>query len=164
MHPKPGYDAIGMVCVLAGHLPCLLPDDKVLLADGALRPNHQMGLPDGHHWHGVDGRRRSRRLTRAVVLGQLVDQIAQAGPSIVVPRVDCRRCGAVDLLGWLGVAGSGDHERSGGGGHVDLVEELAEATGAEGDLEGRRGDDTDGALALVAPEQSAVSRQAKGHD
>lgn len=67
----------------------------------------------------------------------------------------------------------GDHQRGRGlgmggewegGGYVELVEELAVAARAEGYLEGRGGDDTDRALALVAPEQAAGPTEVERHD
>jgi hypothetical protein len=87
---EPRHDAVGVVDVLARQLPRRLPELEVLLAHGALRAVRQVRLGDPHRRERVDGRRRRRRRTRPVVLGELLDEVVQVRPREVVSGVDGR--------------------------------------------------------------------------
>ena len=52
---EPWQDTVGVVDVRARHLPGLSPELEGLLADGAVRVGGDVGGPDGHHGHGLDG-------------------------------------------------------------------------------------------------------------
>lgn len=77
--------------MLAGHLPRFLAEAELLLTDRALRAVGQVGLRYGDSRHCLDSRSRRGRWPRAVVLGELIDQLVQIRTGVVVSRAHRRR-------------------------------------------------------------------------
>jgi len=65
---KPGDDAVGMVQVLAWHLPCLCSKLELVCANRALWIIIEMPAAYLHHRHGVNSRPWSRSWALTVIL------------------------------------------------------------------------------------------------
>lgn len=91
VEPEPRDDAVGVVHVVARHLPRLLAELELLLAHRALRAVAQVRLGDEHARQRRDRRGLGGRGAGAVVLRELVDEGVQIRAGEVVRRVDGRR-------------------------------------------------------------------------